>query len=72
MAAACGEITAVARNGMDGMSMTRKDKLLEARAAISEGMERTAVQRDILQNELVWWLCKAVLLLMEKEIKNGK
>ena len=57
---------------MDGMSMTRKDKLLEARAAISEGMERTAVQRDILQNELVWWLCKAVLLLMEKEIKNGK
>ena len=25
--------------------MTRKDKLLEARAAISEGMERTAVQR---------------------------
>ena len=50
--------------------MTRKDKLLEARAAISEGMERTAVQRDIWQNELVWWLCKAVLLLIEKEIKN--
>ena len=52
--------------------MTRKDKLLEARQAISDGMERTAVQRDILQNELVWWLCKAVLLLTEKEIKNGK
>lgn len=52
--------------------MTRKDKLLEARQAISDGMERTAVQRDIWQNELVWWLCKAVLLLMEKEIKNGK
>ena len=57
---------------MDGMSMTRKDKLLEARAAISEGMERTAVQRDIWQNELIWWLCKAVPLLMEKEIKNDK
>ncbi len=52
--------------------MTRKDKLLEARAAISEGMERTAVQRDIWQNELIWWLCKAVLLLIEKELKNGK
>ena len=50
--------------------MTRKDKLLEARAAISEGMEWTAVQRDIWQNELVWWLCKAVLLLIEKELKN--
>lgn len=51
-------------------AMTRKDKLLEARAAISEGMERTAVQRDIWQNELIWWLCKAVLLLIEKELKN--
>lgn len=52
--------------------MTRKDKLLEARAAISEGMERTAVHRDIWQNELVWWLCKAVLLLIEKEVKGAK
>ena len=52
------------------ISMTRKDKLLEARAVISEGMERTAVQRDIWQNELIWWLCKAVLLLLDKEIKK--
>ena len=72
MTAACGVITVDEVNGMDGVSMTRKDKLLEARAAISEGMERTAVQRDIWQNELIWWLCKAVLLLMEKEIKNDK
>lgn len=72
MTAACGVITVDAQNGMDGMSMTRKDKLLEARAAISEGMERTAVQRDIWQNELIWWLCKAVLLLIEKELKNDK
>lgn len=50
--------------------MTRKDKLLEARAAISEGMERTAVKRDIWQNELIWWLCKAVLLLLDREIKK--
>ena len=52
--------------------MTKRDQLLETRSAISEGMERTAVQRDIWQNELIWWLCKAVLLLMEKDIKNGK
>lgn len=55
--------------------MTRKDKLLEAREAIGEGMERTAVQRDIWQNELIWWLCKAVLLLIGevldlKDLKN--
>ena len=66
-------ITVDAQNGMDGvMTMTKRDQLLEAREAISDGMERTAVQRDIWQNELVWWMCKAVLLLMEKEIKNGK
>ena len=55
--------------------MTKRDQLLEARAAISEGMERTAVHRDIWQNELIWWLCKAVLLLIEevldlKDLKN--
>ena len=50
--------------------MTRKDKLLEARAAISEGMERVGMHRDIWQNELIWWLCKAVLLMMNSEIKN--
>ena len=27
-------------------------------------------ERDIWQNELVWWLCKAVLLLIEKELTN--
>ena len=73
MTAACGVITVDAQNGMDGvMTMTKREQMLDARQAISEGMERTAVQRDIWQNELVWWLCKAVLLLMEKEIKNGK
>lgn len=50
--------------------MTRREQMLECRAAIIEGMERTAVQRDIWQNELIWWLCKAVLLLIEKEIKK--
>lgn len=52
--------------------MTKRDQLLEARAAISEGMERTVVRRDIWQNELIWWLCKAVLLLLEKELRREK
>jgi hypothetical protein len=50
--------------------MTKREQLLEAREAISEGMERTAVHRDIWQNELIWWLCKAVLLLIEREVKK--
>lgn len=54
------------------MNMTRNEQIAECRQAISEGLERTAVQRDIWQNELIWWLCKAVLLLIEKEVKNAK
>ena len=49
--------------------MTRREQMLEARQAISEGMERVA-DRSIWQNELIWWLCKAVLLLMERELKQ--
>ena len=52
------------------IAMTKRDQLHECRAAISDGMVRTAVQRDIWQNELIWWLCKAALLLLDKEIKK--
>lgn len=52
------------------MTMDKRDQLLlEARVAISEGMERVA-DRTIWQNELIWWLCKAVLMLIEKELKT--
>ena len=50
---------------------TKREQMLEARREISRGMERVA-DRTIWQNELIWWLCKAVLLLLDKEIKNGK
>ena len=51
-------------------TMTRNEQIAECRQAISEGMERVGMHRDIWQNELIWWLCKAVLLLIEKEIKK--
>lgn len=49
--------------------MTRREKLIETRNAIIEGRERVA-DRTIWQNELIWWLCKAVLLLLDREIKK--
>ena len=49
--------------------MTRREKLIKARNAIIEGRERVA-DGTIWQNELIWWLCKAVLLLIEKELKK--
>lgn len=49
--------------------MTRLEKLKECRAAISDGKERVGESRDIWQNELIWWMCKAILLLLGREIK---
>ena len=49
--------------------MTGREKLIETRNAIIEGWERVS-DRTIWQNELIWWLCKAALLLLDKEIKK--
>lgn len=51
--------------------MTRQEKLKECRAALVEGKERVGYSRDIWQNDLIWWMCKAILLLLNKEIKDG-
>ncbi len=40
------------------------ERKAECRRPIAEGMERVGMYRDIWQNELIWWLCKAVLLLL--------
>lgn len=53
----------------------RRAKLLECRRELDKGMLATgsvdyAFWLDI--PKLLWWLCKAVLLLIEKEIKNDK
>ena len=54
--------------------MTRKDKLLECQREIEEGMGHLLRSQDLCwQNELVFWLCKFALLMIEKEVKkNGK
>ena len=52
--------------------MTRKDKLLECQREIEEGMGHLMRSQDLCwQNRLVFWLGEAVLLLLEKEFKNG-
>lgn len=50
--------------------MTRQEQLKECRAALVEGKERVGYSRDIWQNELIWWMCRAILFLLNKEIKE--
>ncbi len=49
--------------------MTRNEQMAECRQKISALMEDVS-DHSIWQNELIWWLCKAVLLLIEKEVKK--
>ena len=48
--------------------MTRRDQIIECVDALEEGMERVA-GGDIWQNRVIWWLCKAVVLLLRKELR---
>lgn len=53
--------------------MTKRDQLLECRRKIDEGMLAAGNVDHVSQLDvprLLWWLCKAVLLLIEKEVKR--
>ena len=52
------------------MGPTKRDQLVEAMEAIENSMGDLSVCRDMWENNLIFWLCKGVLLLMEKEIKK--
>lgn len=47
--------------------MTRREQIIECMNAMQEGMERTAGS-DIWQNDLIYWLCKSMYLLLKKEL----
>lgn len=52
--------------------MTKREQMIECMSAMEDGMKRTAESRDIWQNELIWWICKSLYLLLEREVKKGK
>lgn len=51
--------------------MTRREQMMECAEAMEQGMLQTQTHRDMWQNDLVWWICKAVKLLLEERIKTG-
>ena len=50
--------------------MTKRDKMIECMAAVEDGMCQTAQHSDIWQNRLIYWLCKAVYLLLQEAVKK--
>lgn len=52
--------------------MTRIEQMIECAEQMEYGMIQTQTYRDMWQNNLVWWLCKAVKLLLEERIRERK
>lgn len=51
--------------------MTKREQMIECMEAMEGGMCQTAQNSDIWQNRLIYWLCKAVYLLLERVVRNG-
>ena len=52
--------------------MTKRQQMIECMEAMESGMCRLSECDDVWQNKLIWWICKAVYLLLEKAVKEGK
>lgn len=56
-------------NGMDGVMMTRNEQIAECMRKIDEAMCAAGTVDHVSQLDVpkaIWWLCKAVLLLLRK------
>ena len=52
------------------MLPTKREQMIECVDAIENSMIPLCEKRDMWQNNLIFWLCKAVLLLLEKEVRK--
>lgn len=50
--------------------MTRRSQMIECMEEMQLGMEKTTIQRDIWQSNLIWWMCKAIYLLLENAVRK--
>lgn len=63
-------IFAAGVNGRKVTAMTKREQMIECMEAMEDGMIQTAQHSDIWQNRLIYWLCKAVYLLLEQAVKG--
>ena len=50
--------------------MTKRDQLIECMTVMEEGMIQLSRSREIWQNQLIYWICKSLYLLLEREVKK--
>lgn len=52
--------------------MTKREQLIECAEAMENGMINIQCKRDIWQNELIYWICKSIKLIIEGQLRNLK
>lgn len=51
---------------------TKREQMVECADKIEDGMVQIGFTKEIWQNDLIWWLCNAVRLLLLDKIKELK
>ena len=49
---------------------TLREQIVECSEAMENGMITVARTRGIWQNDLIWYICKAVKLLLDEQLKH--
>lgn len=49
----------------------KRESMLECMSAMEDAMLRLKDSRDIWQNNIIYWLCRSVWLLLEETVKRG-
>ena len=52
--------------------MTKHEQMVECMGKMEDGMIHVGRTRDIWQNNLIWWMCKSIYLILEWIIKKEK
>lgn len=54
------------------MKLSKKELMVECAEELENGMIKIQNTRDIWQNDLIYWLCKSVKILLEDRIRNAE
>ena len=58
------------RHGTGERIMTKREQMVECAEQMENGMIHTTVHRDMWQNDLIWWMCKAIKLLLDDRMSK--
>ena len=48
-----------------------RDAMIECMDAMEDSLSLLSGNRDIWQNNIIYWLCRSVWLLLKKAVKDG-